>query len=1109
MESRKKPFLSHPAIIGRTYEYKPQDLLLLFLGLKIEHARAVPPDAWDYLTVRDLRNLSLVSSEIRQQLLEQQVEYTQCRDGRDYLVQFPGFPGVLSTLQDSQRHAGLFPHQLASLQAMHRAENSTSTASTISTANAPNEFGALRGGILGDAPGLGKTITMLALIASTAGVRPISPPEFWDPKGVAEGWKWMRTNPAAKETILRALGPIRSWMRQTKQDTIDTTSRHQDDDDDDDDNVQEDMDIHATFQQVARYVSPPFLQDDRFATLSELHHYVMRSLQPFVPRSILELVRQNLMDIQAGLDKRNRNLLKSAKGRRLVWERRLVPSGATLVIVPDALLEHWFQQIHQHLHLELFADEKENTGTSSSSSSTTTTTRPAVVRGVVYLDGVGDLADVVEGGKVLRNLSLNHVPVLQPWELSKHLMVITTFSRCQSEFQREVAAGRIATNERKRQWDALFESDVTTSNESPLLQMRWLRIVVDEGHELGASTTAAAGAKQHGVTTFINRLAAERRWVLSGTPTTGDEDDPDFTSHALDQLQRLLFFLRHPIYGISSSPITTTDEEIIKPKNKKKHASAKSVWIKQVKAPFLAKAPDGRIQLLRVLKEIMVMHRKEDIQLPRPIFNQVERDAVIPMDIQKELQQNASGRPLELLSGLDQYLHSAEFQSLVDHAQAEYILEAIKKARQELAKRGGPLQNNTQILQPIADYRHQPKNAKDLRPIKAVVYSSDHNILLSVADGLIRMLSPEALSRENVAEIYEATDIGDMSAELARFRHDMKECRTCPICERENDVRLKGRVGDRCTATLLEVVSTSTTPQMRFLVEPERVTQAFNVPLERMQEFSLSDYNKNSKFWRVGDLIQVDVRDPHPFLPKRQSEAYWDSVGADQCRQRAAKVQHQGQDWYFGSLPTDQEFMEVMLVKWQDCGRYHNRSRWYDGPRLADVSVQKIKEDVFLLSLDAGLSHGLDLSFVTHMFLLEPISDAALLEQVTSRAHRLGATGPVVVETIHVFYKLSEQMDKVIQVAAATNDGQTDELIQDRNKALSKIHCHYCYRQFDSNAKAEEHERTFCPRNPVNETAVDHFHLSSVYRQIRPPPPLSASLNTMATTRGRTTLLVS
>jgi hypothetical protein len=64
------------------------------------------------------------------------------------------------------------------------------------------------------------------------------------------------------------------------------------------------------------------------------------------------------------------------------------------------------------------------------------------------------------------------------------------------------------------------------------------------------------------------------------------------------------------------------------------------------------------------------------------------------------------------------------------------------------------------------------------------------------------------LGNEKVAEMYESPDIGDISAELSRFRHGMKEYKTCPVCKRESDTRFyKGRSGERCKASLLELVS--------------------------------------------------------------------------------------------------------------------------------------------------------------------------------------------------------------------------------------------------------------------------------------------------------------
>lgn len=282
---------------NHTQKYSPE-LLGLFLGLH-ETSRLPPQYGWEFLSIRDWISLRLVSKRIRRGLA--QIEYTKCRDGKDYLVPFPGFPGVLSTQQDAELGAGLFQHQLASLQAMYRMENP------------PPEnchFGALRGGILGDAPGLGKTITMLSLIASTAGVRPVPPVEFWggdtnNTTDGGDGWNALRINPAGREHILKALKPIRNWVQQVFLPQSKFT---------------------RVFQQTQAYVSPPYI-DSRFPTIRDFERYVIRQLRHFVPQGVLELFRQQVVDIRAGLDKRNRKLLKSPEGRRLVCKSNHSKSG--------------------------------------------------------------------------------------------------------------------------------------------------------------------------------------------------------------------------------------------------------------------------------------------------------------------------------------------------------------------------------------------------------------------------------------------------------------------------------------------------------------------------------------------------------------------------------------------------------------------------------------------------------------------------------------------------------------------------------------------------------------------------------------------------------------
>ena len=47
---------------------------------------------------------------------------------------------------------------------------------------------------------------------------------------------------------------------------------------------------------------------------------------------------------------------------------------------------------------------------------------------------------------------------------------------------------------------------------SPLLRIRWKRLLVDEGNNLSDTTTALMGC--------IEQLSIERKWIVTGTPTS-------------------------------------------------------------------------------------------------------------------------------------------------------------------------------------------------------------------------------------------------------------------------------------------------------------------------------------------------------------------------------------------------------------------------------------------------------------------------------------------------------------------------------------------------------------------------------------------------------------
>lgn len=87
---------------------------------------------------------------------------------------------------------------------------------------------------------------------------------------------------------------------------------------------------------------------------------------------------------------------------------------------------------------------------------------------------------------------------------------------------------------------------------------------------------------------------------------------------------------------------------------------------------------------------------------------------------------------------------------------------------------------------------------------------------------------------------------------------------------------------------------------------------------------------------------------------------------------------------------------------WRSCGHRSSNKGWFGDKILSQVPWIVEDEEASILLLREDGSTGLDLSFATHIFLLDPIKDPALRNQIVSRAHRMGATGPVQVQLVQV-----------------------------------------------------------------------------------------------------------
>jgi SNF2 family DNA or RNA helicase len=276
--------------------------------------------------------------------------------------------------------------------------------------------------------------------------------------------------------------------------------------------------------------------------------------------------------------------------RREVDPSTLPRSFATLVVVPSPLMEHWRDQIELHTTL---------------------------LRNVYF--------DSVDGHRVQ--------PLPPAEELAKYDLVVITKERltyewthhrpcCALDVGHLFVASYGGLNGSLRRMACLQErtpfryaDDQFRPPLSELLRLRWLRVVVDEGHSLGSLGVTDAGRfganslqlpEPLNVTLLTHVimvgpaglmaacLEAERRWVMTGTPTK-NAFSTDLTS-----IRGLLRFLREEPYG-------SKDE---------------TVWNVLIARPWPVLLAKNR--LVELLKRLMIRNVKEAIkEIPKPDWHEI------------------------------------------------------------------------------------------------------------------------------------------------------------------------------------------------------------------------------------------------------------------------------------------------------------------------------------------------------------------------------------------------------------------------------------------------------------------------------------------------------
>ncbi|KAH0928565.1 hypothetical protein BRARA_D00466 [Brassica rapa] len=507
-------------------------------------------------------------------------------------------------------------------------------------------------------------------------------------------------------------------------------------------------------------------------------------------------------------------------------------------------------------------------------------------------------------------------------------VVITTFSRLSAEW-----------NPRKK---------------SPLIQVHWLRVMLDEGHTLGSSLSLTNKFQ------MAVSLTASSRWLLTGTPT------PNTPNSQLSHLQPLLKFLHEEVYGDNLK-----------------------YWEAGILRPFEAEIEEGRSRLLKLLQRCMICSRKKDLR-------------TIPPCIKKSTYLNFVPR------------HARSYNELVESVRRNILL---------------------------ADW-NDPSHVESLLNSKQWKFrnATVNNVRLSCCvAGHIKMTDAGQDIKETMDALVEG-GLDDSTVEYSSIQNCLISgcnCKRCgewcrlPVitpCRHLLCLDCVSLDSERCTFPGCGYLYEMQT----LLARPENPNPKWPVPkdlIELQPSYNQDDWNPDWQSTSSSKVSYLVDRLKKLHEGNRKSILSFNKSSCDNLEENIPGTSKAflGQDLRSQMVLVDKvlifsQFLEHIHVIEQQleiagikfAGMY---SPMPSSKKMKNLTMFQNDADCMALLMDGSAALGLDLSFVTHVFLMEPIWDKSMEEQVISRAHRMGAKRPIYVETLTMRGTIEEQMMRFLEDA--------------------------------------------------------------------------------------------
>ncbi|KAK9682224.1 hypothetical protein RND81_10G059400 [Saponaria officinalis] len=506
-------------------------------------------------------------------------------------------------------------------------------------------------------------------------------------------------------------------------------------------------------------------------------------------------------------------------------------------------------------------------------------------------------------------------------------------------------------------------------NISALLQVHWMRILLDEGHTLGSSLNLT-NKMQMAVT-----LCASNRWILTGTPT------PNTPSSQVSHLQPMLKFLHDEVYGESH-------------KN----------WETSVLKPFEREMEEGKLRLLALLKRCMISARKADLHCIPPC---IKKTTYVPFTEEHAKTYNELVETVRRNILLADWKDPSHVESLLNFKQWKFRAATVKNVRLSCCVAGH---------------------------IKVV--AAGHDIQETMDDLVQHGLEPLSQDYQLIKYYLSYGGNCQICKEWCRLpivtpcRHLL--CLDCVDLEKE-----------RCPVSGCGYRYEMQSPEI--LTRPENPNPKWSVPkdlIELQPSYKQDSWDpdwQSTSSSKVAYLVQrlKEIESDNREKACSTSKGYCSEISYDteSPQEPFADTVGDSSDVSAEKVLVFSQFLEhIHVIEQQLAIAGIKFTRMYSPMNASNkkksLAVFQRDPSCMVLVMDGTAALGLDLSFVNYVFLMEPIWDRSMEEQVISRAHRMGAVRPIHVETLAMSDTIEEQMLKFLQ-----NDDECRRLLKEEHES--------------------------------------------------------------------------